>query len=383
MDEQTNIRTYFDSAERETQEVIIEQHNKVISFPLITDMLEAFPEVAIIVNNCRQIIAFNSKVVKVFDQHKKNEILGKRFGEGINCIHSDNMKGGCGTSKFCGLCGMAKAIKFTKEHLQTSQEECRILCYEDGIEIPYNFLANTQPITIESEQFFVVSVRDISYVKKNELLGNIFFHDVLNTAGVINSIASFLKEDQEDFDKEDLLESLIHSSTQLIREIQAQRDLHNAEMGELEVEMKDVSVNEILKSAHSLYNYNNLSLGKDLITEYLENDFTVLTDKTLLVRSLGNLSKNALEASNDNGVVKITTQTTNGRILFHVHNEQVIPQKVQMQIFQRAFSTKSNRGRGIGTYSVKLLIEKYLKGKVTFTSNEKEKTIFTIEIPIK
>lgn len=381
MNKPKDIITYYDTAEREPQSVIIEQHNKVTSVPLFSDTLEAFPELVLVVNNCRQIVAFNSKAANIFNETSEEKLLGKRFGEAINCIHNDDMKAGCGTTKFCGLCGMAKAIKFTKQILQTSQEECRILSSEDGVEIPYNFLVNTQPITIDGENFFIVAVSDISHQKRNELLGNVFFHDVLNTAGVINSIAYFLKEEQDDFDKEELLDSLISSSTQLIREIKNQRDLHHAELGELGVEIKDTSLNEILKNANDLYIYDNLTLGKNLSTEYMENDLTISTDKALLVRSLGNLLKNALEASDNNGIVKLYAHKSGSKIIFNVFNDKVIPQKTQMQIFQRSFSTKSKNGRGIGTYSVKLLIEKYLKGKVSFISNEEVKTIFTIEIP--
>ena len=47
----------------------------------------------------------------------------------------------------------------------------------------------------------------------------------------------------------------------------------------------------------------------------------------------------------------------------------------------RSFSTKAKKGRGIGTYSVKLLIENYLRGRVSFISNEEEQTKFIVEIP--
>lgn len=38
-----------------------------------------------------------------------------------------------------------------------------------------------------------------------------------------------------------------------------------------------------------------------------------------------------------------------------------MPRTSQLQIFQRSFSTKG-KGRGLGTYSIKLLTERYLKG---------------------
>ena len=42
-------------------------------------------------------------------------------------------------------------------------------------------------------------------------------------------------------------------------------------------------------------------------------------------------------------------------LTFSVHNAAVMPPEVQMQVFQRSFSTKSEAGRGIGTHSMKLL----------------------------
>ena len=55
---------------------------------------------------------------------------------------------------------------------------------------------------------------------------------------------------------------------------------------------------------------------------------------------------------------------------------------IQLQIFQRSFSTKGLT-RGLGTYSVKLLTENYLKGKVSFMSNALEGTVFSVELKKK
>jgi sensor histidine kinase regulating citrate/malate metabolism len=48
-------------------------------------------------------------------------------------------------------------------------------------------------------------------------------------------------------------------------------------------------------------------------------------------------------------------------------------------MFKRSFTTKGI-GRGLGTYSMKLLGEKYLKGKVGFESSKQNGTTFYIEI---
>jgi signal transduction histidine kinase len=50
-------------------------------------------------------------------------------------------------------------------------------------------------------------------------------------------------------------------------------------------------------------------------------------------------------------------------------------------VFQRSFSTKGT-GRGLGTYSIKLLTERYLGGRVWFESAEGHGTTFHAEFDI-
>ena len=63
-----------------------------------------------------------------------------------------------------------------------------------------------------------------------------------------------------------------------------------------------------------------------------------------------------------------------------MHNNNYIPEDIQMQIFHRSFSTKES-GRGLGTYSMRLVGENYLKGKVYFTSDKLKGTTFLIDLP--
>ena len=72
-----------------------------------------------------------------------------------------------------------------------------------------------------------------------------------------------------------------------------------------------------------------------------------------------------------------------GLISFCVWNAQAIPQKFAIRIFQRNFSTKEQAGRGIGTYSMKLFGEKFLGGRVSFTSSPKKGTVFRLTLTDK
>lgn len=372
------VETFYDSPLRSTSEEIETSSRFLSQIPYLQSILEGFPEIALVLDNNRQIVSCNLNAVKAFGRNSIDEILGKRVGEAILCIHRDEMgDNSCGTSQFCAECGAAHAIKFTRENLRQAIEECRITSEMHSKDESFDFKVVTTPINFSGKPFTLFAITDISGQKRKEALERIFFHDVLNTASVVNSI-SHLLEDADDNEFDMLLISLQDSTEQLISEVQTQRDLRNAEDGKLEVNIEPVSVNEIIESVYS--HYANHELSKRVKIERIKTEKMVIieTDKRLLTRSLGNLAKNALEASQAGQKVTIYSITDRNKIKFCIKNEGIIPPDIQLQIFQRSFSTKGEYGRGIGTYSVKLLVEQYLGGEVFFTSNERNGTVFNI-----
>jgi signal transduction histidine kinase len=106
------------------------------------------------------------------------------------------------------------------------------------------------------------------------------------------------------------------------------------------------------------------------------------SDEALLGRVIGNIVKNAIEASVPGETVTIDCFTSDGFIHFRVNNPTYMPENIRLQVFNRSFSTKGT-GRGLGTYSMKFLTEKYLHGRITFTSTEEEGTTFTAACPLE
>lgn len=109
---------------------------------------------------------------------------------------------------------------------------------------------------------------------------------------------------------------------------------------------------------------------------------SIVTDRSLLMRVMGNMIKNALEAEPAGAVIPIGADRVveDGGWALWVRNPTVIRRTVQLQVFQRSFSTKGE-WRGLGTYSTRLLTERFLKGKASFTSAEGTGTEFRITIP--
>lgn len=172
------------------------------------------------------------------------------------------------------------------------------------------------------------------------------------------------------------------ASERLMEEIQAQRQLSAAERGDLAVSLLEVGTLSSIHEAMGIISGHEAVGNRTMTVDVEAEDVKVMTDPVLLRRVLVNMIKNALEAIPLGGDVLISCVKKDDGVVFSVHNDTVMSRDVQLQLFQRSFSTKGN-GRGIGTYSMKLLGEKYLKGSVWFKSTESEGTTMFLELPLK
>jgi signal transduction histidine kinase len=177
----------------------------------------------------------------------------------------------------------------------------------------------------------------------------------------------------------ELINKSEEASQIIVEEILSYWQLRSAENGDIHVMIKDVNTIELLKSAVSRISSHEVGRNKRIEIDENVTSIDFQTDRQLLERVIINLLKNALEATEINGVVTVSAGEYGGKLIFSVRNKGVIPEDIRIQIFQRSFSTK-DKYRGIGTYSVKLLTENYLKGKASFISTEAEGTIFRIEL---
>jgi signal transduction histidine kinase len=381
MEQAKKITTFFDSPERLPNEDILKEILCFKQNSLLHQMLEGFQELAVVINKNRQIVAFNSKALQAFGTEDYFSIIGKRVGEAINCIHSQDTDSGCGTSYFCRDCGAARAMKKTIEKEIIAEEECRISVSAEGAIVSLDFHVHTQALQLEENTYTLFTVRDISSNKRRETLERIFFHDVLNTVQAIKGLTEILPDLIDEKDKSEITCAIISSAKHLMHEIKSQSALTSAENGQLEADYIDTSVKRILEGVADLYENNPIYNDKKLSFSYKDSSIELTTDISLSIRSIGNLIKNALEASSKNEEVKVYFELFENEVAFRIYNYKVIPENVQRQLFQRSFSTKQSKGHGIGLYSVKLLVHQYLKGRVDFVSNETDRTVFSIYLP--
>ena len=201
---------------------------------------------------------------------------------------------GCGTSRHCVTCGAVNAILESQTQNTQVVRECRILTQKDSDTGALDLRVAATPIVVEGEQFIVVAVEDISQPKRLAVLQRVFFHDVLNTAGCISGYADYLAQQHEAV--AEVSELLTHLSEQLIEEINAQRDLVLAESGDLTLQVDMVLIQQLLDELRAEYLKNPVAADRKI---ELRNVWAAIvwTDRRLLMRVLGNMLKNALEAT--------------------------------------------------------------------------------------
>lgn len=343
----------------------------------VRTFLDAIPDIFLVVNSSRQIVFANKSALGFFGVSDPSELWGRRPGEAASCIHSGEAPGGCGESRSCQVCGAFQAICGGLAGY-SPVEECRLLSLDGR---PYDLRVWAQPFVLAGESFALISIQDISDEKRRQVLEKIFFHDILNTAGSLHSVGEIMGiSTPEEMTELGGLVSML--SSQLLDEIHAQRQMLSAERGDLLVRKASVRSGSLIERLITSYRKNPVSNGRLIECAVPCDDVEFITDPSLLNRVLGNLLRNALEASRPGHRIEIGCHAdATGEIEFFVQNPGVIAENDQLQIFQRSFSTKGY-GRGIGTYSVKLLAEHYLQGRVGFTSNAESGTRFFVRLPI-
>lgn len=350
--------------------------------PLLQAILDCMEEGVLVLNMHRQIVACNRRAAQLI-QAAGRPWLGCRPGEVLNCVHAEVGPDGCGTGPYCITCGAVQAILESQEACRQVVRECRVLCKGTPRAQALDLKVLATPIEVQGQRFIVCALYDISQPKRVALLTRLFFHDILNTAGGIEGYAAMLAEELRERLADDFpLRRLQDLASTLIEDLRAQRDLMYAEAGELVLEISAFRVGQLLAELQALYQSHPVAQNRILRLDEVW-DGVLETDRRLLARVLGNMLKNALEATPAGGMVSAGCKGTPDEAVFWVRNPGVMPQEVQLQIFHRFFSTKREPGRGVGTYSMKLLAEGYLGGRVDFRSTESEGTVFTVAIPLR
>jgi signal transduction histidine kinase len=379
---------YLDGMDKSGSWVAERQARMFATFDYLRDIIDSSPYGTVVLNEQRQIVFFNRAMYALTGPLEGRLLVGTRWGEALNCRRAVENEG-CGIDDACRTCGAFLAIGEAIDGWYGTRE-CRFTQNVDGRTEWLDLSIGVSPAVVGDERFLVCSVRDISNEKRKAVLERIFFHDLLNNLLAVDLLAHALKT-MVAGDASTFAQQISACANQLVDEIESQQLLIAAEKEELAVKPVALSTGAFISSIVERYRLHRVAEGRTIEIDGdsidglrhddgHRHDVAMYTDGSILRRVLENMVKNALEASKAGETVRIGCRDLGQEVEFWTNNSGLMAETVQVQVFQRSFSTKG-AGRGLGTYGMKLLSERYLKGEVTFRSTAAEGTTFIARYP--
>jgi nitrogen-specific signal transduction histidine kinase len=358
---------------RSSIESIMELNKSLVASSIFEAVMKDAPTPSCILQEHRQIVYGNAAFAEACGVDSADEIIGLRPGEALQCINLSERFPSCGATEHCHYCGAFKALSHTLDTGERTSSECIV---QTKRSVSFEVNITIAPLQHNDKKLAVFYAEDLSEQHRREALEKIFFHGILNALFSLRLQAQLATMDSR---KGKAIEQIGMITEELSDTVAAQESLLAAEGEKLSPEFSTSTVGKILQRATASSHCGES--GIELCIQP-DNPFEqpIKTDPALLCRILTNMIRNATEASQPGNVVMVGVRKEKDGLTFSVHNETYMEPYAQQLVFTRSFSTKGS-GRGLGTYAMKLLGEKYLGGNVWFTSTPDEGTTFHVSIP--
>ena len=356
------------------------QFEAINESPVVAAVLNSVSGLLAVLNEERQTVAVNDSFIAMLGIDNPASILGLRPGEVVNCIHAGEEGPGCGTGAFCATCGAAIAIAATLSTNRPEERKCILTTRtKEGVE-DFCFEVKASPLELGGRRFVILFLQNISEQERRSALARTFIHDFRNMVmGLGCTIELMSKGGRADFPRQHARIRRIAES--LARELRVQTAMTGCSYGDVPAAPGEGTVQQVVQELKDLASTHPAAAAKRLTVEEPLPDVSLFADLYLLFRVLSNMVINAFEATDDDGEIRLRVNMDGEAVVFSVWNQVEIPRSTALRIFQRYFSTKREPGRGMGTFSMKLIGEKLLNGKVSFTTSEKDGTVFSFSLP--
>ena len=212
-------------------------------------------------------------------------------------------------------------------------------------------------------------------------------HEINNPLAVILQRTGWMEDllAEEEFQKSENFEEYKISLKKIEEHVERARKIVHNMLGfvrKMEPNLEDVDINKTLDQTITLLeNYariNNIDIQTDLASDIP----IIASDQAKLQQVFLNLISNAIDAIENEGLVKVKSQLINSYIAVSItDNGGGIPEDQQKKVFDPFFTTKeTEKGTGLGLSVTYDIIEK-MGGAITLESEVGKGTTFTIKIP--
>lgn len=209
-------------------------------------------------------------------------------------------------------------------------------------------------------------------------------HDLKTPLASIASVPRLLRERrQPDAQEDELLGMVERAALRVLSMVNLSLDLYRMEEGTYRLRAQAVDLGAVVQTvarelqAHAYS--KNVRIALDLPVEPLY----ARGEELLCYSILGNLLKNAVEASPDGAEVRVSLHRFTGvaqdAVALEIHNRGEVPQAVRDEFFDKYATHGKPGGTGLGTYSARLMA-RVQRGELAMASDASG-TLLTLRLP--
>jgi PAS domain S-box-containing protein len=343
----------------------VDERNKTMA------IIENLTDGVILLNKKKQIEIINSPATELFNIGKK-EAIGKCF---VDLLDIENIP-------------EIKKILIDKDRIRNIyREEVATL---DGLHLEITSVLLKDEI---EEKGFLIIIHDVTKEKLIEKMKTEFVsvaaHQLRTPLSAIKwTIRMILDGDVGEINEEqrELLEQTYISNERMIRLINDLLDVSRIEEGRLLYDQKDARIEDVIDSV--IEASQEMLRNKNMVLEVNKKETPkVRIDKEKIGVVIQNLLENAIKYTEQGGKIKITLDNDEKNVIFKIEDSGVgIPKSQQDRIFTKFFRAENvtrmeTNGTGLGLYTTKNIVQAH-KGQIWFESEENKGTTFYFTIPI-
>ncbi|MFW6180077.1 MAG: sensor histidine kinase, partial [Desulfohalobiaceae bacterium] len=212
-------------------------------------------------------------------------------------------------------------------------------------------------------------------------------HDLKTPLNAIIGIPQLLLDEPNLTEQQkQMLGYIEESGNRMLNMINQSLHLYRMEMGSYKLQPEQI---DLLALIHRIqHDLENLLTQKRLVLSIQvqgqaagpETQFFLLAEEGLCYTMLGNLLKNAVEASPQQAWISIQLESMPDKKIIRIHNQGAIPEEIQPRFFEKLVSKGKKDGTGLGTYSARLIARVH-GGDIYLQSSQEQGTLISIYLP--
>ena len=209
-------------------------------------------------------------------------------------------------------------------------------------------------------------------------------HDILNPVSRIKRIIGMIRTDQKSAlpIDEELLCSLQKNVKRLSDYAEQLKFIYKRDLGENVETRNAANVSSEVSNLLSELKFDPEAVDRNVeITSSIEDNCFASIPAAALGRMVENICSNGIQATSDRGSMHVSVKNSGDSVILDIVDSGCgIPVEAQSRIFEAGYSSKPNKGTGLGLFVVRQICDQY-SGKIELHSKVGRGTSIRITLP--